>query len=150
MSDPSARDEWLAEVHRLSDVHLCRYLETEGAVGAEASGAPILILTTTGRKSGLKRSTPLIFGENDGRHVVVASLGGYPTHPHWYLSLLANPEAEVQIKAERFGVRTYTASGDERSRLWTLMTGIWPSYDHYQGRTSREIPVVVLERMSSD
>ncbi len=150
MSDPSAREQWLAEVHRLSKRHLSRYLETEGAVGADAQGAPILILTTTGRKSGEKRSTPLIFGEDRDRHVVVASLGGYPTHPHWYLNLLANPEAEVQVKAERFGARAYTASGDERSRLWTLMTSIWPSYDDYQGRTSREIPVVVLERMSSD
>ena len=135
---------------QLSKRHLSRYLETEGAVGSNAQGAPILILTTTGRKSGEKRSTPLIFGEDGDRHVVVASLGGYPTHPHWYLNLLENPEAEVQVGAERFGVRAYTASGDERSRLWGLMTSVWPSYDDYQRRTSREIPVVVLERMSSD
>lgn len=140
-----SHDEWLAEVRRLSNVHLRRYLETDGAVGSTAQGAPILILTTTGRKSGEQRSTPLIYGEDAGRYVVVASLGGHPRNPHWYLNLVADPEAEVQVKVERFMVRARTASGEERSRLWALMTEIWPSYDGYQGRTSRQIPVVVLE-----
>jgi len=141
------RAEWLAQVHRLSDRHLRRYLETDGAVGSEAApGAPILILTTTGRKSGEKRSTPLIFGEDRGRYVVAASLGGSATHPNWYLNLVADPEAEVQVKAERFRVRARPVAGEERSRLWTLMTSIWPSYDDYQRRTTREIPVVLLER----
>src|SRR5207237_8767129 len=101
MSEPSAGDEWLNEVHRLSNRHLRRYLETDGVVGSDASGAPILVVTTTGRKSGAKRSTPLIFGEDRGRYVVVASLGGHAKNPQWYLNLLADPDAEGQVKAKK-------------------------------------------------
>ena len=128
--------------------HVRRYLETDGEVGYRwRNDAPILILTTTGRKSGRPWLRPLIFGEDDGRYVIVASQGGAPTHPDWYLNLSAQPEVEVQIKGDRFRARARTAEGEERVRLWKQMARIWPPYDEYQTRTDREIPVVVLERI---
>ena len=127
--------------------HVRRYLETDGEVGYRwRNDAPILILTTTGRRSGEERVKPLIFGEDDGRYVVVASRGGAKHHPSWYLNLRADPDVHVQVKADRFRARARTAEGDERERLWRRMAEIWPAYDDYRQKTDREIPVVVLER----
>jgi deazaflavin-dependent oxidoreductase (nitroreductase family) len=127
--------------------HVRRYLETDGEVGYRwRNGAPILILTTTGRRSGEERVKPLIFGEDEGRYVVVASKGGAKHHPDWYLNLQADPDVHVQVKADRFAARARTAEGEERARLWERMAEIWPAYDDYRQRTDREIPVVVLER----
>lgn len=127
--------------------HVRRYLETDGEVGYRwRNGAPILILATRGRKSGEERLRPLIFGEDDGRYVVVASQGGAPAHPDWYLNLSADPNVHVQIKGDRFAARARAAEGEERERLWRMMAEIWPPYDEYRGRTDRTIPVVVLER----
>jgi proline iminopeptidase len=127
--------------------HVRRYQETDGQVGYIWHGVPTLILTTTGRASGEPRSTPLIFGEDDDRCVIVASKGGAPEHPGWYRNLSKQPEVEVQVKADRFRARARTAEGEERDRLWQVMTGIWPAYDEYAEKTDREIPVVVLERI---
>ena len=127
--------------------HVRRYVETDGEEGyVWREGAPILILTVTGRTSGREHSTPLIFGEDEGRYVVVASQGGRPRHPNWYLNLVAHPQVGVQVKADRFRARARTAEGEERERLWRLMAGIWRHYDSYQEKTERQIPVVVLER----
>jgi deazaflavin-dependent oxidoreductase (nitroreductase family) len=127
--------------------HVRRYLETDGEVGYRwRNGAPILILTARGRRSGEERLKPLIFGEDDGRYVVVASRGGAKHHPSWYLNLSAEPDVQVQIKGDRFRARARTAEGEERERLWRRMAEIWPAYDDYQRKTDREIPVVVLER----
>ena len=127
--------------------HVRRYLETDGEVGYRwRNGAPILILTTTGRRSGEERVKPLIFGEDEGRYVVVASKGRARHHPDWYLNLRAEPDVHVQVKADRFRARARTAEGEERARLWERMAEIWPAYDDYRQKTDREIPVVVLER----
>jgi deazaflavin-dependent oxidoreductase (nitroreductase family) len=104
-------------------------------------------LTVSGRKSGTEYTTPLIFGEDGGNYVLVASQGGTPQHPDWYLNLEAHPEVGVQVKADKFRARARTAQGDERERLWTQLNGIWPHYDEYQEKTDRVIPVVVLERI---
>ena len=127
--------------------HVRRYRETDGEVGYLWRGVPTLILTTTGRRSGQPRPKALIFGRDGDDHVVVASKGGAPAHPAWYRNLVDHPEVEVQVKGERFRARARTAEGEERARLWKLMTGIWPDYDQYQQRTDRQIPVVVLERL---
>jgi deazaflavin-dependent oxidoreductase (nitroreductase family) len=127
--------------------HVRRYLETDGEVGYRwRNGAPILILATRGRRSGEERLKPLIFGEDDGRYVVVASKGGAQHHPDWYLNLRADPDVQVQVKADRFRARARIAEGEERERLWRRMAEIWPAYDDYRQKTDREIPVVVLER----
>ncbi len=127
--------------------HVDRYVATDGAEGYEwQKGSKILILTTTGRKSGEPRPQALIFGEHDGAYVLVASKGGAPDHPDWYKNLVANPRVQVQVLADRFEAIARTAHGAERQQLWTLMTGEWPDYDEYTKRTEREIPVVVLDR----
>lgn len=128
------------------DEHVRRYRETDGEVGHIWRGVPTLILTTTGRRSGEQRSNPLIYGRDGDRYVVVASKGGAPRHPAWFLNLAERPEVDVQVKGDRFRARARSAEGDERGRLWKLMAGIWPAYDDYQAKTGREIPVVVLER----
>ena len=126
--------------------HARRYLATNGEDGHIWEGVPTLLLTTTGRKSGKSYTTPLIYGEHNGRYVVVASRGGAPEHPQWYRNLTAQPEVGVQVKADRFRARARTASPEEKPELWKLMTSIWPAYDDYQTRTEREIPVVIIER----
>jgi len=88
---------------------------------------------------------PLIYGEADGNCVVVASKGGAPQHPGWYLNLAAQPQVEVQVLAKRFRAKARTAAGTERARLWEKMAAIYPPYNDYQKKTEREIPVVVLE-----
>ncbi len=129
--------------------HVRRYRETGGEVGHLWNGATCLILTTTGRTSGAQRDTPLIYGFEGDACVVIASWGGAPAHPNWYLNLAADPHVEVQVKADRFAAVARTADGPERDRLWKLMTEVWPNYDHYKERTGRVIPVVVLERAGS-
>jgi deazaflavin-dependent oxidoreductase (nitroreductase family) len=129
--------------------HVRRYRQTGGEEGYHWNGVRTLILTTTGRRSGAERSKALIFGEDDGRYVVVASYGGAPRHPEWYLNLTDHPEVEVQVKEDRFHAKARTAQGEERERLWELMAQIWPQYDQYQRRTDRQIPVVILERVGS-
>ena len=127
------------------DSHIEAYRQTDGAVGHEWRGATILLLTTTGRTSGEPRTTPLIYDRDGDDLVIVASKGGAPEDPGWYRNLLANPDAEVQLLADHLPVRARAAAGEERERLWKLMNRSWPSYDSYQAKTDREIPVVVLE-----
>ena len=129
--------------------HVRRYVETDGREGHDWNGAPVLILTTTGRRSGQRRSTPLIYGEHDGSYLVVASKGGADEPPAWYLNLQADPEVDVQVLGDKFTARARTASPQEKPGLWQQMAGIWPDYDSYQRKTGREIPVVVLERVSA-
>ena len=126
--------------------HVKRYLETDGAEGHEWRGATVLILTTTGRRSGQERSTPLIYGTNGDDYLVVASKGGAKQHPGWYLNLSEHPQVTVQVRGDRFAARARTASAEEKPQLWATMVGQWPAYADYQKTTSREIPVVVLER----
>ncbi|MGZ5308363.1 MAG: nitroreductase family deazaflavin-dependent oxidoreductase [Solirubrobacterales bacterium] len=126
--------------------HVERYLETDGEVGHDWKGASVLILTTTGRRSGEQRRNPLIYGRSGDDHLVVASKGGWDAPPAWYLNLEANPDVEVQIKGDRFKARARTATAAEKPEMWKTMTAKWPDYDAYQERTTREIPVVVLER----
>ena len=138
--------KWIAD-------HLQRYLDTDGADGHLWDSAPVggpgpiptLLLTTTGRRSGKPIVMPLIYGEAGGNYVVVASKGGAPKHPGWYLNLAAHPDVEVQILARRFRATARTASGAERAELWKQMAAIYPPYNDYQAKTDREIPVVVLE-----
>jgi deazaflavin-dependent oxidoreductase (nitroreductase family) len=127
--------------------HMDRYLATGGEDGHEwRPGVPTLLLITVGRKTGKHRRTALIYGRNGDDYLVVASQGGASQHPSWYLNLEANPEVEVQVGDERFTARARPATEDEKPDLWKTMTAIWPSYDDYQTRTDRQIPVVILHR----
>lgn len=127
-----------------SRLHVFLYKASGGRIGGHLKAAPVLLLTTAGRKSGKPRTTPLLYAEDAGRYVVVASVGGAPKHPAWYLNLGGDPEATIQVGGRKMGVHAETSAPDERARLWALMTRMYPGYDTYQARTSREIPVVVL------
>lgn len=128
--------------------HVRVYRETGGERGYHWHGATILLLTTTGRKSGEPRTMPLIHRTDGDRWVVVASKGGWPHDPIWFLNLQADPNADIEVPGEKVPVRAYVADGEERERLWKLMNEEWPAYDSYQENTDRQIPVVVLERRS--
>ena len=127
--------------------HLERYLRTDGEDGHMWNGVPTLLLTTTGRKSSDQRQLPLIYGEDNGAYVIVASKGGHSHHPSWYLNLDAHPAVKLQVGADKFDATARTAQGEERARLWSMMAKLFPNYNEYQDRAgSREIPVVVCER----
>jgi proline iminopeptidase len=144
-----------ANLQKMISDHLRRYVETDGKDGHMWDSTPVggpgpiptLLLTTAGRRSGKPIVMPLIYGEADGKYVVVASKGGAPQHPGWYLNLTANPAVEVQVLANRFRAKARTATGAERARLWEKMAAIYPPYNDYQKKTEREIPVVVLEKV---
>jgi deazaflavin-dependent oxidoreductase (nitroreductase family) len=127
--------------------HVRVYRETGGERGYHwKNGTEILLLTTKGRRTGEERTTPLIHRAVNGHFVVIGSQGGAPDHPNWFKNIEADPDGvEIQVKAERMRARPRVAQGEERDRLWKLMTEVWPDYDQYQERTDREIPVVVLE-----
>jgi len=126
--------------------HIRQYVESGGTEGYDWRGTTILLLTTTGRRSGTQHRTALIYRQVGDDYVIVASRGGAPTHPAWYLNLAANPDVRVQVKDEEFAGRARLAEGDERAKLWPLMAQVWPDYDNYQTKTDRQIPVVVIER----
>jgi deazaflavin-dependent oxidoreductase (nitroreductase family) len=134
--------------------HLDRYIATNGedgylwdaSLGGGKGMVPTLLLTTTGRKSGRELTLPLIFGQSGKDYVVVASKGGAPEHPAWYLNLDANPNVKVQVKADKFNARAHTANAQERAALWPKMVEIYGPYADYQKKTDRQIPVVVLQR----
>jgi proline iminopeptidase len=129
------------------DEHVRRYRETGGEVGhIWKEGSTVLLLTTTGRKTGEPRTTPLIYAQDGDRYVIVASKGGAPDDPGWYRNLDQSPEVELQVEDEVFPARARTAEGEERDRLWQKANEVWPHYASYQEKTDREIPVVVLER----
>ncbi|HKP56349.1 MAG TPA: nitroreductase family deazaflavin-dependent oxidoreductase [Polyangiales bacterium] len=126
------------------DEHVRQYEATNGQTGFEWNGTQILILRTKGRTSGQLRKAPLIFGRDGASYMVVASKGGAPENPGWYENLRAHPDIEIQVKGDVIPVRARTASADEKTRLWPVMTKEWPDYDKYQRNTPRDIPLVIL------
>jgi proline iminopeptidase len=131
------------------DSHVHLYQETNGEKGYLWNGAPILLLTTKGHKSGRTRTSPLIFVHDGERQVIIASKGGAPQHPGWYQNLAAEPHVQVQVKGDVFTAKARTATGAERARLWDAALKVWPQYADYQAATDREIPVVVLDRVNN-
>ena len=127
--------------------HTAKYRETGGEIGHDWQGTQTLLLTTTGRKSGEERTTPLIYGESGDDVLIVASNGGMKA-PGWFRNIEADPDVDVQIWGEKFHGRARTATPEEKPEMWTQMVGHWPAYDDYQRIAEREIPVVVIERAS--
>ena len=127
--------------------HVRVYQETGGRRGYHWRGTTILLLTTTGARTGESHTTPLIHRTDGERWVIVASKGGAPADPGWYRNLQAHPDdVTIQVEGDVIAVHADTAQGEERERLWKLMAEVWPPYDDYQAKTDREIPVVVLSR----
>ncbi len=125
--------------------HVRQYEETGGREGGTLEGKPCVILTTRGRHTGKLRKSALMRVEHDGAYAVVASLGGAPKHPVWYLNLLADPEVTLQDGDAVSDRRARVVTGDERDEWWARAAEVWPPYDDYQTKTDREIPVVVLD-----
>jgi deazaflavin-dependent oxidoreductase (nitroreductase family) len=119
------------------------------ANGGQVAGRkyPLILLTTTGAKTGQPRTTPLNYSMDGDRVVVIASKAAAPTHPDWYHNLLANPEATIELGAEKFAVRARVAEGEERERLFNAQAALMPFFAEYQQQTTRRIPVVVFERI---
>ena len=129
----------------VSRIHVALFRVSSGRIGGRiGKRLPVLLLTTTGRKSGKRRTTPLLYVEDGGRLVVVASVGGAPKHPAWYLNLRADPRATVEVGRRTLAASAETAGPEERARLWRQVTAMYPTYDSYQANTTREIPIVIL------
>jgi deazaflavin-dependent oxidoreductase (nitroreductase family) len=122
------------------------YRASGGRLGASFKGAPVLLLTTTGRKTGKPRTNPLLYLEDGDAFAIVASVGGAPTHPVWFLNLKANPAVEVQIGTTKEQRHAREATPEERDRLWPRLVAMYGDYAAYQQKTTRTIPVVLLER----
>jgi len=126
--------------------HTAIYRASHGLIGHRIPGQPpVLLLDHVGAKSGTRRTSPLVYGRDGENLVLVASKGGYPKHPAWFHNLRANPDTTVQVGSRTLNVRARVAEGDERTRLWSLMVGVYGGYEGYRRRTEREIPLVVLE-----
>ena len=138
-------DAYLPGASRRSNDQVAKYEATDGVEAGDLRGVPVIVLTTRGRKTGALRKTPLMRVADDDKYAVVASLGGAPEHPVWYLNLLADPVVTLQDKAVKKRYRAHTASGEERAQWWARATAVWPDYDNYQTKTDREIPIVILE-----
>ena len=136
--------KWAAKLHS------SLYRATNGRVGGRMVGSPVLLLVTTGRRSGLRRTAPLLDLEDGGRYVIVASNGGAPKHPVWWLNLAASPEATVEVGGREIRVRATEVGGEEKRRLWKRLVEMYPSYASYQQKTDREIPVILLEPIEQD
>ena len=128
----------------VSATHEFWYRLTGGAIGGRFGRAPILLLTTKGRRSGKERTTPLLYYRDGENLVIIASNGGDDRHPAWWLNLRDMPEARVQVGRQEMAVRAEKAGPEEKARLWPLLTEMYPQYDAYQKQTKRDIPVVVL------
>jgi len=129
----------------MSQAHGALYRASGGRIGGGVQGMPVVLLTTTGRKSGKSRTTPLLYVRDGDAVVVVASNGGSDDAPAWWLNLRSNPLAEIEIGRERSSVAARKASPDEYARLWPKFTSGFPGYAKYKTKTAREIPVVILE-----
>jgi deazaflavin-dependent oxidoreductase (nitroreductase family) len=121
------------------------YEATDGAERWDMRGVPVIILSTRGRHSGAIRKLPLMRVTDGERYAVIASLGGAPKHPVWYLNLRADPVVTLQDKAVKRRYLAHTAAGEEREEWWRRAVAVWPDYARYQTKTDREIPVVILE-----
>jgi deazaflavin-dependent oxidoreductase (nitroreductase family) len=128
----------------MSPLNTWLYRASKGRLGARfPGGAPICIVTTTGRRSGSARTVPLLYMRDGDDIIVVASKGGMPQHPDWYLNVVANPEVEIEVGNDRKRFVARTADSSERAALWPRLLEVYSSYDDYQARTDREIPVVI-------
>lgn len=132
-------------IRTLSVLHKGVLAASGGRLGRRMAGLPVLLLTTRGRRSRRPRTVPLTYFRDGEAIVLVASYGGRPRHPAWYVNLVADPEVEVRVGGERRRLRARTATPEERARLWPRIVEGYSGYAAYQGRTSRQIPVVVLE-----
>jgi F420H(2)-dependent quinone reductase len=132
-------------LRRLMGAHTFIYRASGGHIGHRFPGTPpMLLLDHVGAKSGVRRTSPLVYAEDGNDIILVASKGGYPKNPAWFHNLKAHPDTEVQVGTERRLVRARVATAAERKRLWPKVVDVYSGYEDYQRRTDRQIPLVVL------
>ena len=138
-----------ALLRALFSVYAFLYRVTGGRWGGRVQGLPVLLLTTTGRRTGRTRTTPLGYFEDRGRYVIIASNAGRDRHPGWFHNLKARPDVGLQMGDRLLGARAAVASPEERKRLWSRLIELAPGYAAYERRTTREIPIVILSPASA-
>lgn len=135
----SSVDDWNQKV-------IEEFRANEGRVGGPFAGAPVLLLHHTGRKSGTVRVNPLVYLKDDERILIFGSKGGFPTHPDWYRNLLANPNASIEIGADKYDVTAENLTGEEHDQLYAKQVAAMPVFGEYQSKTDRTIPIIALTR----
>ncbi|MET8258699.1 nitroreductase family deazaflavin-dependent oxidoreductase [Micromonospora sp. NPDC005553] len=128
-----------------NDKIIAEFRANGGQVGGQFAGAPLLLLHTVGAKSGQPRLSPMMYQTVDGGYAVFASKGGAPSNPDWYYNLLANPKVQAEIGTDKIELVARVAAGDERERIWSAQKVAYPGFADYERKTTRQIPVVVLE-----
>ena len=139
MTDTS---EWNAFNRKVID----EFRANQGKVGGGFAGAPMILITHTGAKSGKEYTSPLVYSMDGDKPVIIASKGGAPDDPQWFRNLLANPDVTVEVGTENYRARARVAEGAERDRLFRAQADLMPNFDEYATKTTRVIPVVVIER----
>ncbi len=137
----------MAELNEFNRRVIDEFRSNAGKVGGPFANAPMLLLTTTGAKTGKSFTTPLVYSRDADRIVVIASKAGAPTNPAWYHNLIAHPTATIELGTDRFQARARVATGDERERLFNQQAAQMPMFDEYRKKTTRQIPVIVFERV---
>jgi deazaflavin-dependent oxidoreductase (nitroreductase family) len=137
-----------SELNDFNQKVISEFRANQGKVGGQYANRPLLLLTTTGAKSGKTYTNPLAYTKDGDRFVVIASFGGAPQNPSWYHNLVANPEVTVEVGSERFQAKATVATGEERQRLYNRQAEQIPAFAEYQKKTTRQIPVIVLTRMN--
>ena len=139
-----------ATARRLSALHRRLFTATRGTVGKRLVNNDMLLLTTTGHRTGRAHTVPLLYLMDEADPIVIASWGGRPSHPTWYTNLVTNPAVQVQIRSDRFTARAETLPEPERSAWWERAVAAYDGYATYQSRTTRIIPIVRLNRPADD
>jgi len=127
-----------------TSAHAGVYRASGGKLGGSMGKSPVLLLNTVGRKTGVERTTPLLYAMDSEDYAIAASYGGAPKHPDWFLNLQANPETSIEVGGRKINVRAEVATPEDKPRLWAKLTEMYPTYDDYRKKTDREIPVVIL------
>lgn len=136
----------MSEIHDWNAKIIDEFRSNKGQVGGQFEGAPMVLLTTTGARSGKLRTSPLVYLADNGNVVIFASKAGAPTHPDWYHNLVANPSVTIEVHDLRYAATAREVTGEERDRLFAAQSAVMPGFKNYQDATSRVIPVIVLER----
>ncbi len=137
----------MADMREFNEKLIEEFRANDGKVSGSFANAPLILITHTGAKTGTKRTSPLVFTRDGDRIVLIASKGGAPTHPHWYLNMTANPQVTVELPGETFEARVTEVTGEERDRLYDAQAAQMPNFADYANATDRKIPVLVLDRI---
>ena len=137
----------MADMNEFNTNLINEFRANNGAVGGPFAGSPLILVTHKGAKTGMARTSPLVYSRDGDNIVLIASKGGAPTHPHWYLNMIANPQVTVELPGETFEATVTQAEGAERDRLFRAQADLMPNFDEYAAATDRQIPVLVLSRI---